>query len=193
MQVAKQENYCLFLALSGCDMPNLNHQVLGSAIAFIDSQVADYQSLIAGVTQGTEVVVLDGHRDAIDQITEILAFRTNIDSIHIVSHGAPGSLQLGNGSLSAGNLSAYSQQLHQWRSAFSQAANILIYGCNVASGPRAYPKVRQGLKPLAQSESRLKPTENKMDIQSSTEDFCYETGVETNGGPPGEGDAIESS
>ena len=40
-------------------MPNLNNQVLGSAIAFIDSQVPDYQSLIAGVKPGTEVVVLD--------------------------------------------------------------------------------------------------------------------------------------
>jgi molybdopterin biosynthesis enzyme MoaB len=54
-------------------MPNLNNQVSGSAIAFIDTQVENYQSLIAGVTPGTEVVVLDGNRDAIDQITEILA------------------------------------------------------------------------------------------------------------------------
>ena len=46
-------------------MPNLNNQVLGSAIAFIDSQVPDYQSLVAGVKPGTEVVVLDGYRDAI--------------------------------------------------------------------------------------------------------------------------------
>jgi hypothetical protein len=30
-------------------MPNLNTQVSGSAIAFIDLQVEDYQSLIAGV------------------------------------------------------------------------------------------------------------------------------------------------
>ena len=51
-------------------MPNLNNQVLGSAIAFIDSQVPDYQSLVAGVKPGTEVVVLDGYRDAIDQITQ---------------------------------------------------------------------------------------------------------------------------
>ncbi|MEG4328445.1 DUF4347 domain-containing protein, partial [Microcoleus sp. herbarium5] len=63
-------------------MPNLNNQVSPSAIAFIDTQVENYQSLVAGVKAGTEVVVLDGNKDAIDQITQILALRTNIDSIH---------------------------------------------------------------------------------------------------------------
>jgi len=52
-------------------MPNLNNQVSGSAIAFIDTQVENYQSLIAGVTPGTEVVVLDGNRDA---MTKLLIF-----------------------------------------------------------------------------------------------------------------------
>ncbi|MEG3839309.1 DUF4347 domain-containing protein, partial [Microcoleus sp. herbarium14] len=163
-------------------MPNLNTQVSGSSIAFIDSQVPDYQSLVAGVTPGTEVVVLDGNKDAIDQITQILACRTNIDSIHIVSHGAPGSLQLGEGSLSAGNLEAYSEQLQQWRSAFSLGADILIYGCNVASGPRACPKFRQGMNSLSQSESRLKPTENNLIKQSSERGLFNETGVLTPGG-----------
>ena len=119
-------------------MPKFNYQVSGSTIAFIDRQVADYQSLIAGVTPGTEVVVLDGKRDAIDQITEILALRTNIDSIHIVSHGNPGRLQLGSGGLSLDNLEAYSEKLQQWRNAFCLGADILIYGCNVALSAIAF-------------------------------------------------------
>src|SRR4028119_799440 len=120
-------------------MPNLNNQVLGSAIAFIDTQVENYQSLIAGVTPGTEVVVLDGNKDAIDQITQILRDRTNIDSIHIISHGAPGSLQLGNVRLSLDEIECDRNSLQQW---FSQRTdsigknrpNILLYGCSVAAG-----------------------------------------------------------
>ena len=120
-------------------MPNLNNQVLGSAIAFIDSQVPDYQSLIAGVKPGTEVVVLDGNRDAIDQITQILALRTNIDSIHIISHGAPGSLQLGDGSLSLDDIECDRNSLKQWfspppDSIGKNRPNILLYGCSVAAG-----------------------------------------------------------
>jgi Domain of unknown function (DUF4347)/FG-GAP-like repeat/RTX calcium-binding nonapeptide repeat (4 copies)/Calx-beta domain len=172
-------------------MSNLNSRVSVRSIAFIDSRVPNYHSLVAGVTPGTEVVVLDRDRDAIDQITEILALRTNIESIHIISHGAPGCLQLGKTGFSLDNLETYSAQLQQWRNAFTDSADILIYGCNVASISRAfgkvrqarpYPQVRQGLKPLSQSESRLKPTENNLNKQSSSEDFRYETGVSTPGG-----------
>lgn len=92
-------------------MPNFIGQVLGSAIAFIDRQVTDHQSLVAGVTPGTEVVILDENRDAIAQITEILALRSNIDSIHIVSHGSSGSLQLGKTRFSEDNLETYANQL----------------------------------------------------------------------------------
>ncbi|MBW3586725.1 MAG: DUF4347 domain-containing protein, partial [Cyanobacteria bacterium 0813] len=95
-------------------MPNLNIPVSVRSIAFIDTQVEEYQSLIAGVTPGTEVVVLDGNKDAIDQITQILALRSNIDSIHIVSHGAPGSLQLGHGSLSLDDIECDRDSLQQW-------------------------------------------------------------------------------
>ncbi|MEG4115797.1 MULTISPECIES: DUF4347 domain-containing protein, partial [unclassified Microcoleus] len=120
-------------------MPNLNIQVSSSAIAFIDTQVENYQSLIAGVKPGTEVVVLDGNRDAIDQITQILALRTNIDSLHIVSHGAPGSLQLGDGNLSLDDIECDRQDLQQWFSPQTDSRsknrpNILLYGCCVAAG-----------------------------------------------------------
>ena len=120
-------------------MQNLKNQVSGSAIAFIDTQVENYQSLIAGITPGTEVVVLDGKRDAIDQITDILALRSNIDSIHIVSHGAPGSLQLGDGSLSLDDIECDRHSLQQWFSQLpsSRSKNrptILLYGCCVAAG-----------------------------------------------------------
>jgi len=120
-------------------MRNLKTQASGSAIAFIDTQVENYQSLIAGVTPGTEVVVLDANRDAINQITDILGARSNIDSIHIVSHGAPGSLQLGNVRFSLDDIEGDRHSLQQW---FSQRTystgknrpNILLYGCCVAAG-----------------------------------------------------------
>lgn len=45
-------------------MPILNNQVSPSAIAFIDPKVENYQSLVAGVKPGTEVVVLDGQTNS---------------------------------------------------------------------------------------------------------------------------------
>ncbi|MEG4634869.1 DUF4347 domain-containing protein, partial [Microcoleus sp. AR_TQ3_B6] len=153
-----------------------------SKIVFIDAAVADYQNLLDGVKLGVEAIVIDSHRDGVEQISEVLANRTNIESIHLVSHGEPGSLQLGKTRLSVDNLEAYRQQLQQWRRALTIDADILIYGCNVAAASRACQKVRLGINSLSQSESRLKPTKNNFIKQSSLEDFCYETGVETNGG-----------
>ncbi|MEG4452993.1 DUF4347 domain-containing protein [Microcoleus sp. N9_A3] len=128
-----------------------------STIVFIDAAVTDYQNLLDGVKSGVEAIILDSHRDGVEQISEVLANRTNIDSIHLVSHGEPGSLQLGKTRLSIDNLEAYSQQLQQWRRALTIDADILIYGCNVAAASRACQKVRQGINSLSQSESRLKP------------------------------------
>ncbi|MEG4235239.1 DUF4347 domain-containing protein, partial [Microcoleus sp. Pol11C3] len=120
-------------------MPNLNIPVSVRSIAFIDTQVEDYQSLITGVKPGTEVVVLDVNRDSSDQITEILALRSNIDSIHIISHGAPGSLQLGDGSWSLDDIERDRHNLQQWFSPRNDSIpnnrpHILLYGCNVAAG-----------------------------------------------------------
>src|SRR4028119_147145 len=152
-----------------------------STIVFIDAAVADYQTLLDQVKLGVEAIVIDSHRDGVEQISEVLANRTNISSIHLVSHGEPGSLQLGKTRLSVDNLEAYSQQLQQWRRALTIDADILIYGCNVAAS-RACQKVRQGINSLFEGESRLKPTRNNFLKQSSLENFFYKTGVETNGG-----------
>src|SRR4028119_444159 len=152
-----------------------------STIVFIDAAVADYQTLLAQVKLGVEALVIDSHRDGVEQISEVLANRINIDNIHLVSHGEPGSLQLGKTRLSADNLEAYSQQLQQWRRALTIGADILIYGCNVAAASRDCQKVRQGINSLSQSESRLKPTKNNFIKQPSLENFCYERRCETKG------------
>ncbi|WP_445628189.1 Calx-beta domain-containing protein [Nostoc sp. DSM 114167] len=105
-------------------------------IVFIDPKVIDYQSLVAGITLGSEVVILDANRDGLAQITEFLAKRksNSVQSIHIVSHGSVGSLQLGSINFNLSNLDSYKNQLQKWASALTDKADILIYGCDVASG-----------------------------------------------------------
>jgi CSLREA domain-containing protein len=121
------------------------------SLVFIDMAVEDYQNLIKGVISNTEVFVIDPTQNGVEQITEILATRANqnLSSIHIVCHGLPGSLQLGNTRLGLDTLDEYSQQLQQWQKIFTASsktvglsvesttkspANLLIYGCNVADG-----------------------------------------------------------
>ncbi len=107
-------------------MPNQN-------IVFIDRAVTDYESLIAGIQPGTSVVILDSNQDGVEQITQALQ-GGNYQSVQIISHGSSGTLQLGATQLTANNLNSYSNQLQQWKNYLTDDADILLYGCNLASG-----------------------------------------------------------
>ncbi|MGB3262336.1 MAG: DUF4347 domain-containing protein, partial [Microcoleus sp.] len=105
-----------------------------SSVIFVDSNIADYQSLVNSVEPETKVVVLDSNRNGVEQITEVLANYDNLDSVQILSHGDSAVLQLGNSSLDNGNIESYENQLQQWGKALSENGDILLYGCNVAEG-----------------------------------------------------------
>ncbi len=101
-------------------------------IVFIDPQVDDYQSLVMGVLPDTSVVVLDANQDGIEQISQVLESHQGITSLHIVSHGAPGCIYLGNSQLNNETLNRYAAKLMGWANALSEDAQLLLYGCNVA-------------------------------------------------------------
>ena len=105
-----------------------------SNIVFIDTNINDYQTLFSGV-EDAEIVLLDSHRNGIEQITEQLSNYSQLDSIQIISHGASGSLQLGNTFLSQNSLNIYADDLQQWGNALSADGDLLLYGCNLALEP----------------------------------------------------------
>ncbi|NJR70124.1 MAG: DUF4347 domain-containing protein [Synechococcales cyanobacterium CRU_2_2] len=60
-----------------------------------------------------------------------------IQDIHLISHGAPGCLFLGNTTLNLDNLETYRQALADWGGRWtSSASSLLLYGCQVAAGER---------------------------------------------------------
>lgn len=114
-----------------------------TAIALIDTALDDRQTLHNGIAPGTEVISLNAARDGVEQITEAVGSRSGINSIHIISHGSPGSLQLGRTKLSLTNLRTYARQLQQWSAALAENAEILLYGCEVAAGEKGAKFVQQ--------------------------------------------------
>ncbi len=104
-----------------------------TSLVFVDAGVGNYQSLLTNLKPGTEVYWLNPWQDAVQQITQTLLGRSGVSSIQIISHGSAGSLQLGGGGLSLGNLHHYSSQLQSWSGALTADADILLYGCNVAA------------------------------------------------------------
>ncbi|MBD2342645.1 choice-of-anchor Y domain-containing protein [Anabaena subtropica] len=104
-----------------------------SVILFVDPTVPDYQSLIQGLSADTQLVILDPQKDGVLQITE--ALKSGIfDTVHIVSHGTEGNLQLGTTQLNSATLPSYSNLLGQWSNHLIPGADILLYGCKVAQG-----------------------------------------------------------
>jgi Ca2+-binding RTX toxin-like protein len=103
-------------------------------IAFIDSRVADYPTLIDGLAEGTEWFLLDAGTDGIRQMESILSGYTDLEAIEVISHGSPGRLYLGSTVLDSGNLSAYQSSLHAISSSLCETGDILLYGCSVAQG-----------------------------------------------------------
>ncbi len=122
--------------------PPIN-SIESKSIIFIDAAVPDYQTLVAGIDTGVEVVLLDSTRDGVEQISSVLANRNELTSVHIVSHGSSGAAQLGTAQLSLNSLDKYTSQLQQWKSALTEGADILFYGCNVASGETGQAFVKQ--------------------------------------------------
>ncbi|WP_375474580.1 DUF4347 domain-containing protein, partial [uncultured Nostoc sp.] len=104
------------------------------SLLFVDKSVTDYQQLLAGVTPGTEIHVLDPGQDGVTQITNTLLGRQNIGSLHIVSHGEAGGVDFGSSALNSIDLPQYAAQLKTWSKALTNDADILFYGCNVAEG-----------------------------------------------------------
>jgi hypothetical protein len=124
---------CVYNIADKCD----NFQ--SETLIFIDASLEYYHNLIAGVSPNTTVFILDSQQDGIEQITEALKIHklqycTEINEIHILSHGHPGCLLLGNAELKLETITRYQNQLKDWQNVLAKTANILLYGCQVAAG-----------------------------------------------------------
>ncbi|MCP4048039.1 MAG: DUF4347 domain-containing protein, partial [Gammaproteobacteria bacterium] len=109
-------------------------QPKSNEIVFVDTVVADYQELLKGIDPDTEVIFLDGNRDGLQQMVEALSGRTDIDALHIVSHGQAGMLKLGSSLIDQVALEGYADELASIGATLSQDGDILLYGCNIAEG-----------------------------------------------------------
>ncbi|WP_299490863.1 DUF4347 domain-containing protein, partial [Acaryochloris sp. IP29b_bin.137] len=101
-------------------------------LVIIDSHIDDLPQLVNSLPQ-EDVIVLDPNRDGVKQITLALQEYDSLSSLHLVSHGTPGCLQLGNTKLSVETLGHYEAQLTSWSEQLD-GIDVLIYGCHVAQG-----------------------------------------------------------
>ena len=103
-------------------------------VIFIEDNVSDYQTLIDGANAGVEVVLLDATQDGLSQMALWAQSHSDYAAIHVISHGAEGQVNLGDLTLDASTVNARSTDLAQLGAALTEQGDLLLYGCNVASG-----------------------------------------------------------
>jgi len=109
-------------------------------LVFVDSRVENLHQLLTALITPQDgdhhigVHVLDGQRDGVVQISEVLSSYRTVDAVHILSHGTEGSVQLGNMRLRAETLPVYANVIKGWRTALTDRADLLFYACNLAGG-----------------------------------------------------------
>ena len=150
ISVASNKSGVTFVQGDRSAHPQLRPQP-ASLLVVIDPSVEDYQTLAKGAIDGASILILDPTQDGVEQITEYLVTqskiqnpKSKIQSLHIVSHGSPGRLYLGNSILSLETCDRYAAHLQQWRYALSENADILLYGCQVADNSKFKIPCQQG-------------------------------------------------
>ena len=101
------------------------------SLVILSQEVAD--SIPAAELSGSQVVILDPAHDPLGQIDQILAQSSGLQTLRIISHGFAGGLSFGGQSFSQELLESRSTEFAAWGKSFAPGADILLYGCSIAS------------------------------------------------------------
>jgi hypothetical protein len=107
---------------------------MSKQLIVIDPSVANYQSLIDPLGAAYSYLLLDSNSDGVTQLANYVAANPGFDAIHLISHGSPGKVAVGNSTLSEATVSGYTAQLNQIGASLNAGGDLLIYGCDVAKG-----------------------------------------------------------
>ncbi|MBU4319151.1 MAG: DUF4347 domain-containing protein, partial [Proteobacteria bacterium] len=115
-------------------------------LILIDATLPDTRTLIdniknTGAADGSVTYAIHQihpDEDGFSQISDILKENGEVDAIHILSHGSQGRMNLGSTSLGLDNLDQYRESFSSWSASLTEDADILLYGCNIASGDSGF-------------------------------------------------------
>ncbi|MEZ5739634.1 MAG: DUF4347 domain-containing protein [Burkholderiaceae bacterium] len=116
-------------------------QVQARELAVIDSRLTDVDQLIADLQQqqdggrALEWILVDAQTDGLTRLGEQLsqAQAAPYTAVHLLTHGDADGFELGAQRIDAGTLRLQAAQIAQWSGGLAEDADLLIYGCDLAS------------------------------------------------------------
>jgi predicted glycoside hydrolase/deacetylase ChbG (UPF0249 family) len=106
--------------------------VVDATVPNADTLIKDLQSQ-ATTERQIEIVVIAAGENGLDRITAELAQRSNLDAVHLISHGDSEGLSLGTTRLDQQTLQQRLGDIAAWGSALNADADLMLYGCKLAS------------------------------------------------------------
>ncbi|WP_417068916.1 Ig-like domain-containing protein [Niveibacterium terrae] len=105
-------------------------------VVVVDTSVADYKTLEAGIAAGIGILEIDGSKDGLALLAKWAQGQSGYDSISILSHGSEAQLHLGTNTVTETSLSSATTQaeLAAIGQALTADGDLLLYGCDVAKG-----------------------------------------------------------
>lgn len=120
-------------ATSKESMPMGNAGSVAKEVVFIDTGVENFQTLVDSFDDNAEIVLLDANQDGLTQMAAWAEGKTGYDAIHVLSHGAEGTVQLGAMTLTSDTVAARAADLATLGGALNDTGDIMLYGCRVGA------------------------------------------------------------
>ena len=120
------------------DVSNLirDHAATPREIAFIDRNVDDLATLLAGLRPELDPILLSDDEPALCQIARLVRRCYGLDAIHVIAHGRVGEVSFGAGALSLESLAGHAADLRAIGQALGNDGKLLLWSCNTAAGAR---------------------------------------------------------
>jgi large repetitive protein len=104
-------------------------------LVFIDRNVTDLDTLLAGLRPDVEAIVLSSEESAPAQIARAVKDRS-LDAVHVVAHGGAGEVSFGAGALALETLGDHAGYLAEIGRALGANGGLMLWSCNTGKGKR---------------------------------------------------------
>ena len=137
--------------------PQLNTSA-NMELAIVDTSVAGSEQLLADIEQqqrngrSVQIIRIEANEDGIGAISRALA-ETDIrfSTVHVIGHGDPEGASLGSSRIDIDSLRARAGEFAEWSDHLTQSADMLLYGCDIASSESGQ-LLAQGLAELTAAD-----------------------------------------
>mgnify|MGYP000660438233 CR=1 FL=1 len=109
-----------------------NDSEIVNEIFVIDKLVDQYENLVDDISEDAEILYIESGEGLEELLTKLSKFN-KIDSLHLISHGSEGQLNIGQDLINLQTIEDYSEGFNELKDLFSANGDFLIYGCNVAT------------------------------------------------------------